>query len=83
MKPILQALVAALGENSVPFGSDIDSRCRGDWSGAAPSNPMALVLPRSTADVATVLRLCNTARQSVVPQGGLTGLAGGAIPAAA
>jgi FAD/FMN-containing dehydrogenase len=82
MKPVVQALVEALGEGSVRQGPDIDPRYRGDWSGAAPANPLAVVLPRSTAEVATVLRLCNAARQGVVPQGGLTGLAGGAIPAA-
>jgi FAD/FMN-containing dehydrogenase len=80
MKPIVQALVDALGAGSVKTGDAIEPRYLGDWSGKAASNPLAVVLPRSTAEVATVLRLCNEARQGVVPQGGLTGLAGGAIP---
>ena len=41
---------------------------------------LLLVLPRSTAEVAAALRLCNAHRQRVVIQGGLTGLAGGANP---
>jgi FAD/FMN-containing dehydrogenase len=80
MKPIVQALVDALGAGSIKTEDAIEPRYLGDWSGKATSNPLAVVLPRSTAEVATVLRLCNEARQGVVPQGGLTGLAGGAIP---
>ncbi|WP_180957700.1 FAD-binding oxidoreductase [Neptunicoccus cionae] len=41
-----------------------------------------MALPRSTEDVATLLRMCNDAGIPVVPQGGLTGLVGGAMPSA-
>src|SRR6185295_14513889 len=34
--------------------------------------------PRATEEVAAALRLCHAHRQAVVPQGGLTGLCGGA-----
>ncbi|WP_397448444.1 FAD-binding oxidoreductase [Pseudomonas sp. NA-150] len=37
-------------------------------------------MPRTTEQVADALRICNDAGQSVVPQGGMTGLAGGAVP---
>jgi FAD/FMN-containing dehydrogenase len=37
----------------------------------------AIVFPQSTAQVASVLRLCNENRQAVVPFGGLTGLVQG------
>jgi FAD/FMN-containing dehydrogenase len=40
-----------------------------------------VALPASTAEVADVLALCNAHRISVVPQGGRTGLAGGAASA--
>jgi len=80
MKHIVETLIDALGAGSVRFGDAIEPRYLGDWSGRSPVPPLAVVLPRSTGDVATVLRLCNEARQSVVPQGGMTGLAGGAIP---
>jgi D-lactate dehydrogenase (cytochrome) len=42
--------------------------------------PLAVVFPRTTADVSAVLRVCHAHGVSVVPQGGLTGLAGGATP---
>ena len=41
---------------------------------------MALVYPRSTAQVSALLRYCNDNTIAVQPQGGLTGLAGGAVP---
>ncbi len=39
-----------------------------------------MVLPHSTNEVSTVLQVCNHWDQTVVPQGGMTGLAGGAVP---
>lgn len=44
--------------------------------------PMAAVLPRSTAEVAAVLRLCHAMEVPVVPRGSGTSLAGGALPTA-
>ena len=44
--------------------------------------PMAVVLPRSTAEVAAVLRICHEEGVPVVPRGSGTSLAGGALPTA-
>jgi glycolate oxidase len=44
--------------------------------------PLAVVLPRSTAEVAAVLRFCNENRVPVVPRGAGTSLAGGSMPTA-
>lgn len=44
--------------------------------------PLAAVLPRSTAEVAAVLRLCHELGVPVVPRGSGTSLAGGALPTA-
>lgn len=77
-----EALVAALGPELVRTGDDIPLRNWNDWAGLAPQRPLALVRPRSTAEVAETLRLCNHYRIPVTPQGGLTGLAGGARPEA-
>ena len=48
---------------------------RGRWTGLSG----AVALPRSTDQVATILRACNKARVGVVPLGGGTGLVGGQI----
>ena len=44
--------------------------------------PMAAVLPRSTQEVAAVLKLCHEMNVPVVPRGAGTSLAGGALPTA-
>ncbi len=44
--------------------------------------PLAVALPRTTDEVATVLRLCNEMRVPVVPRGAGTSLAGGSLPTA-
>jgi glycolate oxidase len=44
--------------------------------------PMAAVLPRSTAEVAAVLKICHELGVPVVPRGAGTSLAGGALPTA-
>jgi glycolate oxidase len=44
--------------------------------------PLAVVLPRTTEEVAAVLRYCHAGRIPVVPRGSGTSLAGGALPTA-
>ena len=44
--------------------------------------PLVAVLPRSTAEVAAVLKLCHAMGVPVVPRGSGTSLAGGALPTA-
>jgi glycolate oxidase len=44
--------------------------------------PLAVVLPRTTAEVAAALRLCHDEGVPVVPRGSGTSLAGGAMPSA-
>lgn len=70
----------ALGDAQVLTGAAISQRHHSDWTRHAPACPAALILPRDTEQVAIALRICNDAGQPVVPQGGMTGLAGGAVP---
>jgi glycolate oxidase len=44
--------------------------------------PLAVTLPRSTEEVAAVLRYCHENKVKVVPRGAGTGLSGGALPLA-
>lgn len=77
----VDAMRAALGADAVIAAPDIEPHFLRDWvvpmAGGAPA---ALVRPRTTDDVSAVLRICHDAGVPVVPQGGLTGLAGGATP---
>jgi len=52
----------------------VDHRAR--YRGAA----LAVARPRSTDDVAAIVRVCNDANVPLVPQGGNTGMCGGATP---
>lgn len=73
------ALATALGEDGlrtdaqelVTYGAD---RCRGPW----PIAPLAVALPKDTAQIQQIVRLCAAERVAIVPSGGRTGLAGGA-----
>lgn len=80
MSIALDALIAAFPDN--PPEPQVSDKYRGDWLMQAEPDvqPLALFRPRSTAEVATALALCSAHGLPVVPQGGLTGLAGGAVP---
>lgn len=49
---------------------------RGTWRGRTP----LMLMPKSTAEVAAAVAWCAAHKVAIVPQGGNTGLCGGAIP---
>lgn len=51
-----------------------------EWRGRVRGEALLLVAPQSTAEVAAVVAACSGAGVSIVPQGGNTGLCGGAVP---
>ena len=78
---VFQTLVTLLGPDGVVAGDAIDPKYLHDWNvPMAGGAPRALVRPRSTTEVAAVMRACHAAGVAVVPQGGLTGIVGGATP---
>ncbi|MDP1956781.1 MAG: FAD-binding oxidoreductase, partial [Rhodocyclaceae bacterium] len=58
---------------------DIASYCT-DWRGRYSGQPLCVVKPADTDEVAAVVRACAAANVAIVPQGGNTGLCGGATP---
>ncbi len=72
---LLDEIAAVVGAAGLLTGSALAGRSAGIWSGEA-LRAKALVRPCSTAEVAAVMRLCHAAGQSVIPVGGMTGLAG-------
>ncbi|MGU7768627.1 FAD-binding oxidoreductase [Burkholderia sp. MR1-5-21] len=70
----------ALGASAVLTGDAIPVRNEKDWSTLAPQRPLAVLRPADTDGVAAAMRICARHRVPVVPQGGLTGLCGGARP---
>jgi FAD/FMN-containing dehydrogenase len=80
MNDAIKALLAELGPDCIRLGDDIPARNRQDAVKLAATQPLALILPRSTEQVSAALRICHAHGQPVSPQGGMTGLAGGAHP---
>lgn len=52
-----------------------------DWTKIYPPKPSLIAFPKTTAEVSKLLKLCNERKIPVVPSGGRTGLAGGAVAA--
>ena len=77
---VVLELVAALGDDVVLTGDKIDTRFRSDMSLTGHVMPLAVIRPVTVEHVSLALSTCNRHRQPIVPQGGLTGLAGGANP---
>lgn len=50
-----------------------------DWTRVFPPRPSAVAFPRSTEDVVKLVHFCARNRLPIVPSGGRTGLAGGAV----
>jgi len=78
--PSLLALRDRLGASTVLIGDEVPQRNRNDWSTQPPARPLAVVRPVDAAGVSAALVACREAGVPVVPQGGLTGLCGGARP---
>lgn len=78
--PILERLKAAVGAGG--WSEDPEriapklQEWRERWVGSTP----LLLLPRTTDEVAAIVRLCAETGTAITPQGGNTGLVGGQIP---
>ncbi|MGY2047583.1 FAD-binding oxidoreductase [Methylobacterium sp. JK268] len=77
---LVERLAARLGPAGIlTQDSDVASYAV-DWRRLFPGRPACVVRPSSTAEVADAVRICREAGAAIVPQGGNTGLAGGAAP---
>ncbi len=74
------ALASILSDGSLLTEAEDLARYARDWSGDHAGMPVAVVRPRTVHEVSLILRHCTRHRIRLVPQGGLTGLVGGAVP---
>ena len=80
MPSLPEALVAIVGAPHVlTAAADTSPYCT-DWRGRYAGSALCVVRPGSTAEVAAVVKACTDAGVAIVPQGGNTGLCGGATP---
>ncbi|MGZ3477665.1 MAG: FAD-binding oxidoreductase, partial [Polyangiales bacterium] len=52
-----------------------------DWTRVFTPAPLAIAFPRTTEEVSRLMKICSELEIAVVPSGGRTGLAGGAVAA--
>ncbi|HBD32434.1 MAG TPA: hydroxyacid dehydrogenase, partial [Cupriavidus sp.] len=71
---------AAIGSQNVLTDPADKAPYLTDWRHRYTGDALAVLRPGSTEEVAAVMRACHAHKLAVVPQGGNTGLCGGATP---
>lgn len=77
--PLLAELQDIVGVEHVLRGDDATPYLT-DWRGRYSGKALAVVRPANVEEVAAVVRVCQQFNTPIVPQGGNTGLCGGATP---
>lgn len=72
---MIEQLQQILGAAYVLTGDDT-AKWQSDWTGAYKADPIAVLRPADTAQVAAIMKLAHGSRTPVVPVGGNTGLTG-------
>ena len=76
----LARAAALLGPRGLTVDPDLLSPWLTDWRGRFTGRALALAQPASTAEVAALVKLCRDHGVPIVPQGGNSGMCGGATP---
>lgn len=76
----LDDLHAILDPSAIVTDPEVMAPHLTDWRGKHRGQAFALLRPRSVEEVSAILRWASATRTPVVPQGGNTGLSGGATP---
>jgi len=80
ISPFVEAAQALLGERGLTCDPQLVEPWLTDWRGRFTGRALALASPGSTAQVAALVRLCGEHGVPIVPQGGNSGMSGGATP---
>jgi len=76
MNDLIKEITKIVGAQGVLIGSDVTTR-PADWQGQGDCQAKAVIRPKTTQQLSSVMKLCHAAGQSVVAEGGLTGLVHG------
>lgn len=79
---LIDRLVGLIGPTAVLTDAEDRAPYLKEWRGRYQGHAPVVVRPGSTGDLAAVVRACAEAGVSIVPQGGNTGLVGGAVAGA-
>jgi len=80
MQNLIDQLGQLLGQQFVLTDNQEKAPYLTDWRKRFTGKALAVVLPKTTAEVAQIVQLCAAANVAIVPQGGNTGFCGGATP---
>lgn len=69
-----------LGDKGFTRDADVMAPWLTDWRGRYHGRALALASPGSTEEVSVLVRLCSAHKIPIVPQGGNSGMSGGATP---
>lgn len=73
---LIKRLKSTIGEQKVLLGDAVRERYHHIWHMDTPLQAKAVVLPRTTEDIAAVMKICHEVGQPVIVHGGLTNLVG-------
>lgn len=76
MDALLKSFEIHLEKDQIIYGDALDSRYHHIWSMDEPLKVKAMLLPNSTEQVASIMKICNANNQPVIVFGGLTNLVG-------
>ena len=77
---LIDDLKEIVGDKGWSLDEDVLEPLLNEWRGNLSGKTLILVSPKSTAEVAAVVKACAAANVGIVPQGGNTSLCGGSIP---
>lgn len=80
-RSILDSLNHICGADSVLSDSSAITPYVTDWRGRFHGEALAVVFPKSTAEISELVRFCQQQKISITPQGGNTNMVGSATPA--
>lgn len=78
--PFLTEAEAVLGPRGLTRDAELMAPWLTDWRGRYTGAARALASPASTEELSALVRLCQLHRVPIVPQGGNSGMSGGATP---
>ncbi|MYL98261.1 FAD-binding protein [Novosphingobium sp. FGD1] len=79
-RSFLDEAAALLGPRGLTQDPDLLSPWLTDWRGRFTGRALALASPADTQELSALVRLCAAHRIPIVPQGGNSGMSGGATP---
>jgi FAD/FMN-containing dehydrogenase len=76
---IINLFIEVLDDSSVLIGESLKSRFYHIWKTDIQLESLCLLLPRTTDEVSSIVKICNDNNQEIIVHGGLTNLVGSTI----